>query len=196
MLLHVADDYGFHIQTLQHVLEGYKVAQEIQQRGTGASTFSDWFAYKMEANDAIPYNAAILVKKGVVTSINSDDAELMRHLDKEAAKAMHYGGLTPTEAISLVTINPAKQLKIDSRVGSLEVGKDADVLLYDGDPLSNFSKVLKVWIDGHEYFDRDQDIDGRPKKESEKKALITKAAGEQRPNGGGRGGAATGGPNQ
>jgi imidazolonepropionase-like amidohydrolase len=195
MLLHVADDYGFHIQTLQHVLEGYKVAQEIGQRGTGASTFSDWFAYKMEANDAIPYNAAVLVKKGVVTSINSDDAELMRHLDKEAAKAMHYGGLTPTEALSLVTINPAKQLKIDSRVGSLEVGKDADVLLYDGDPLSNFSKVLKVWIDGHEYFDRDQDIEGRPKKESEKKALITKAAAEQR-SAGGRGGAATGGPNQ
>jgi imidazolonepropionase-like amidohydrolase len=194
MLLHVADDYGFHIQTLQHVLEGYKVAQEIQQRGTGASTFSDWFAYKMEANDAIPYNAAILVKKGVVTSINSDDAELMRHLDKEAAKAMHYGGLTETEALSLVTINPAKQLKIDNRVGSLEAGKDADVLLYDGDPLSNFSKVLKVWIDGHEYFDRDQDIDGRPKKESEKKSLITKAASEQR-SAGGRG-AATGGPNQ
>ncbi len=195
MLLHVADDYGFHIQTLQHVLEGYKVAQEIAVRNTGASTFSDWFAYKMEANDAIPYNAAILVKKGVVTSINSDDAELMRHLDKEAAKAMHYGALTPTEALSLVTINPAKQLKIDNRVGSLEVGKDADVLLYDGDPLSNFSKVLKVWVDGHEYFDRDQDIDGRPKKESEKKALITKAAAEQR-SAGGRGGASAGGPNQ
>ncbi len=197
MLLHVADDYGFHIQTLQHVLEGYKVAQEIQQRGTGASTFSDWWAYKIEAQDAIPYNAAILVKKGVVTSINSDDAELMRHLDKEAAKAMHYGGLTETEALSLVTINPAKQLKIDKRVGSLEVGKDADVLLYDGDPLSNFSKVTKVWIDGHEYFDRDQDIDGRPKKESEKKALVTKAAAEQR-SAGGRGGAAapTGAPNK
>jgi imidazolonepropionase-like amidohydrolase len=197
MLLHVADDYGFHIQTLQHVLEGYKVAQEIAQRGTGASTFSDWYAYKMEANDAIPYNAAILVKKGVLTSLNSDDAELMRHLDKEAAKAMHYGGLTPTEALSLVTINPAKQLKIDNRVGSLEVGKDADVLLYDGDPLSNFSKVLKVWIDGHEYFDRDQDVDGRPKKESEKKALVTKAAAEQRSNGGGRGAAAPqGAPNK
>jgi adenine deaminase len=121
----------------------------------------------------------------------------MRHLDKEAAKAMHYGGLTETEALSLVTINPAKQLRIDNRVGSLEVGKDADVLLYDGDPLSNFSKVTKVWIDGHEYFDRDQDIEGRPKKESEKKALVTKAAAEQRANGGGRGAAApTGAPNK
>jgi imidazolonepropionase-like amidohydrolase len=187
MLLHVADDYGFKIRTLQHVLEGYKVAKEIQERGTGASTFADWWAYKIEANDAIPYNAAILTRKGVLTSLNSDDAELMRHLDKEAAKTVKYGGLTETEALSLITINPAKQLMIDKRVGSLEVGKDADVLLYDGHPLSNFSKVTKVWIDGHEYFDLDQDVDGRPKKELEKKALIQKAAAENRPSGGGRG---------
>jgi len=187
MLLHVADDYGFKIRTLQHVLEGYKVAKEIQERGTGASTFADWWAYKIEANDAIPYNAAILTRKGVLTSLNSDDAELMRHLDKEAAKTVKYGGLTETEALSLITINPAKQLMIDKRVGSLEVGKDADVLLYDGHPLSNFSKVTKVWIDGHEYFDLDQDVDGRPKKELEKKALIQKAAAENRSFGGGRG---------
>ncbi|MDE3194698.1 MAG: amidohydrolase family protein [Acidobacteriota bacterium] len=187
MLLHVADDYHFKIRTLQHVLEGYKVAKEIQERGTGASTFADWWAYKIEANDAIPYNAAILTKKGVLTSLNSDDAELMRHLDKEAAKTVKYGGLTETEALSLITINPAKQLMIDNRVGSLEVGKDADVLLYDGDPLSNFSKVLKVWIDGHEYFDIDKDEEGRAAKEAEKKGLISKAAAEQRQNGGGRG---------
>jgi adenine deaminase len=99
-----------------------------------------------------------------------------------------YGGLTETEALSLITINPAKQLMIDKRVGSLEVGKDADVLLYDGHPLSNFSKVTKVWIDGHEYFDLDKDVEGRPAKEAEKKGLITKAAAEQRTNGGGRGG--------
>jgi imidazolonepropionase-like amidohydrolase len=188
MLLHVADDYHFKIRTLQHVLEGYKVAKEIQERGTGASTFADWWAYKIEANDAIPYNAAILVRKGVLTSLNSDDAELMRHLDKEAAKTVKYGGLTETEALSLITINPAKQLMIDNKVGSLEVGKVADVLLYDGHPLSNFSKVTKVWIDGHQYFDLDKDVEGRPTKESEKKALITKAAAEQRANGGGRGG--------
>ena len=200
MLLHVADDYHFKIRTLQHVLEGYKVAKEIQERGTGASTFADWWAYKIEANDAIPYNAAILVKKGVLTSLNSDDAELMRHLDKEAAKTVKYGGLTETEALSLITINPAKQLMIDKKVGSLEVGKDADVLLYDGHPLSNFSKVTKVWIDGHEYFDMDQDVQDRPKKEAEKKALVTKAAAEQRlGGGGGRGGnnaAAQGVPQQ
>jgi imidazolonepropionase-like amidohydrolase len=188
MLLHVADDYHFKIRTLQHVLEGYKVAKEIQERGTGASTFADWWAYKIEANDAIPYNAAILVRKGVLTSLNSDDAELMRHLDKEAAKTVKYGGLSETEALSLITINPAKQLMIDKQVGSLEVGKDADVLLYDGHPLSNFSKVTKVWIDGHEYFDLDKDVEARPVKESEKKALITKAAAEQRTGGGGRGG--------
>ncbi len=192
MLIHVADDYGFKIRTFQHVLEGYKVAKEIQAHGAGASTFSDWWAYKMEAQDAIPYNAAILVKKGVLTSLNSDDAELMRHLDKEAAKTVKYGGLTETEALSLVTINPAKQLAIDKRVGSLEVGKDADVLLYDGHPLSNFSKVEKVWIDGHQYFDRDEDEAGRPKKAIEKKALTEKAA----PAGGRGGQGSTGGPNQ
>ncbi|MES1257091.1 MAG: amidohydrolase [Acidobacteriota bacterium] len=175
MLLHVADDYGFKIRTLQHVLEGYKVAKEIAAHGAGASTFSDWWAYKMEAQDAIPYNAAILVRKGVLTSLNSDDAELMRHLDKEAAKTVKYGGLSETEALSLITINPARQLAIDQRVGSLEVGKDADVLLYDGHPLSNFSKVEKAWIDGHEYFDRDQDMDSRSKKAIEKKALTEKA---------------------
>jgi len=187
MLLHVADDYGFKIRTLQHVLEGYKVAKEIAERGTGASTFADWWAYKMEAQDAIPYNAAILTRKGVLTSLNSDDAELMRHLDKEAAKTVKYGGLSETEALSLITINPAKQLMIDKRVGSLEVGKDADVLLYDGHPLSNFSKVTKVWIDGHEYFDRDEDVDGRPKKEVEKKALIQKAAEQRGPGRSGAG---------
>ena len=182
MILHVADDYGFKVRTLQHVLEGYKVAKEIAAHGAGASTFADWWDYKMEAIDAIPYNAAILTRKGVVTSLNSDDAELMRHLDKEAAKAMKYGGLSETEALALVTINPAKQLAIDQRVGSLEVGKDADVLLYDGPPLSNFSKVLKVWIDGHEYFDRDRDIAQRPERLTEREKLTKRvAAGDVSP---------------
>jgi imidazolonepropionase-like amidohydrolase len=180
MLLHVGDEFGFKIRTLQHALEAYKVAKEIADRGTGVSTFSDWWDYKMEATDAIPYNAALLTRKGVLVSLNSDDPELMRHLDKEAAKTLKYGGLSETEALSLITINPAKQLMIEQRVGSLEVGKDADVLLYDGPPLSNFSKVLKVWIDGHEYFDRDQDIAGRAAKDEEKKALVQKAADEQR----------------
>jgi imidazolonepropionase-like amidohydrolase len=181
MLLHVADEFGFKIRTLQHALEAYKVAKEIADHGTMVSTFADWWAYKMEAQDAIPYNAAILTRKGVLVSINSDDPELIRHLDKEAAKAMKYGGLSESEALSLITVNPAKQLMIDKQVGSLEVGKDADVLLYDGHPLSNLSKVLKVWIDGHQYFDRDADIAGRAGKLTERKALIEKTSGETKP---------------
>ena len=182
MLLHVADEFGFKIRTLQHVLEGYKVADEIAAHGAGASTFSDWWAYKVEAYDAIPYNAAIMMKRGVLVSLNSDDAELMRHLNTEAAKTMKYGGLTETEALSTITINPAKQLMIDKRVGSIEVGKDADLVIYDQHPLSTFAKVEKVLIDGQVYFDRDKDIEGRPDREKQKKMLITKAAEEQKKN--------------
>ena len=187
MLIRVADDYGFKIKTFQHVLEGYKVAKEIAAHGAGGSTFSDWWAYKVEAFDAIPYNAAVMTKKGVVSSLNSDDDELMRRLNTEAAKAMKYGGLTREEALALVTINPAKQLGVDNKVGSIEVGKDADIVIYDKDPLSNYSKVQKVWIDGNKYFDRDTDVSGRPAKNLEKKKLedkekaATPAAGARRP---------------
>ncbi len=180
MLLRVADDYGFKIRTLQHVLEGYKVAKEIAAHGAGASTFSDWWAYKVEAYDAIPYNAALMMRKGVLVSINSDDAELMRHLNTEAAKTIKYGGLTETEALSTITINPARQLMIDKRVGSIEVGKDADLVIFDAHPLSTMSKVEKVYIDGRLYFDRDYDLSTRPEHEKEKKMLITKAAEEQK----------------
>jgi len=180
MLLRVADEFGFKIRTLQHVLEGYKVAKEIAAHGAGASTFSDWWAYKIEAADAIPYNAAIMVRKGVLVSLNSDSAELMRHLNEEAAKTMKYGGLTETEAISLVTINPAKQLMIDNRVGSIEVGKDADLAIFDKHPLSNYSKVNKVYIDGQLYFDRDNDLAERPVHDIEKKKLMDKEKEQQR----------------
>ena len=174
MLLRVADDYGFKIRTLQHVLEGYKVAKEIAAHGAGASTFSDWWGYKVEAYDAIAYNAALMTRKGVLVSLNSDDAELMRHLNDEAAKTMKYGGLTETEALSLVTINPAKQLMIDSKVGSIEAGKDADLVIFDKHPLSNYAKVEKVFIDGQLYFDRDKDLADRPAKAQEKKTLLEK----------------------
>jgi imidazolonepropionase-like amidohydrolase len=127
MLLRVADDYGFKIKTLQHVLEGYKVAKEIAAHGAGASTFSDWWSYKVEAFDAIPYNAAIMTRKGVTVSINSDDAELMRHLNTEAAKTMKYGGMNAEQAWKMVTLNPAKALHLDARMGSVEAGKDADI---------------------------------------------------------------------
>ncbi len=174
MILRIADDYGFKIRTLQHVLEGYKVAKEIAAHGAGASTFSDWWSYKLEAFDAIPYNAALMTRKGVVVSLNSDSEELMRHLNDEAAKTLKYGGLTDDEALALITINPAKQLAIDNRVGSIEVGKDADLALFDKHPLSNYAKVEKVFIDGQEYFDRQRDLAERPKKEAEKNALIEK----------------------
>jgi imidazolonepropionase-like amidohydrolase len=174
MLLRVADEMGFKIRTLQHVLEGYKVADEIKAHGAGASTFSDWWAYKIEAYDATPYNAAIMTRKGIVVSVNSDSDELQRHLNLEAAKSMRYGGLSEDEALALVTINPARQLGIDDQVGSIEVGKSADLVLFDGHPLSNFSKVLKVWIDGHQYFDREGDLAGRAAFEQKKKALIEK----------------------
>jgi imidazolonepropionase-like amidohydrolase len=182
MLLRVADDYGFKIRTLQHVLEGYKVAKEIAAHGAGASTFSDWWAYKMEAFDAIPYNAAIMTRKGVLVSLNSDSDELMRHLNDEAAKTMKYGGLTETEALSLVTINPAKQLMIENRVGSIEVGKDADLAIFDKHPLSNYAKVEKVFIDGTLYFDRASDLAERPERETEKKKLMDKEKEEQKKN--------------
>ena len=176
MLLRVADEMGFKIRTLQHVLEGYKVAKEIAAHGAGASTFSDWWSYKIEAYDASPYNAAIMAHKGVVVSLNSDSDELQRHLNLEAAKTMRYGGLNENEALAMVTINPAKQLGIDDKVGSIEVGKSADLVLFDKHPLSGFSKPQKVWIDGHEYFDREKDIETRPEFEKKKKALEDKEA--------------------
>jgi imidazolonepropionase-like amidohydrolase len=189
MLLRVADEFGFKIRTLQHVLEGYKVAKEIKEHGAGASTFSDWWSYKVEAYDAIPYNAALMHKKGVLVSLNSDDAEMMRHLNQEAAKSVRYGGLTDDEALALITINPAKQLAIDNRVGSIEVGKDADLVIYDKHPLSNYAKVQKVFIDGEMYFERDKDMSDRAVKEARRKQLNEKqkaAATPARPAGGRR----------
>jgi imidazolonepropionase-like amidohydrolase len=162
-------------------LEGYKVAKELADRGAGASTFSDWWSYKVEAFDAIPFNAAMMVRKGVLVSLNSDDAELMRRMNIEAAKTVKYGGLSETEALSLITINPAKQLRIDQRVGSIEAGKDADLVIFDKHPLSNYAKVQKVLIDGRVYFDRDNDASERAKAQARKKALLDKEKKEETP---------------
>ena len=159
------------------MLEGYKVAKEIAAHGAGASTFSDWWSYKMEAYDAIPYNAAVLHEKGVLVSINSDDAsgaEIMRRMNTEAAKAVKYGGVSDNDALAMVTLNPAKQLGIDKYVGSIEAGKHADLVIYDRDPLSIYSRVEKVFIDGEEYFDRESDATGRSRFEAEKKGLLEK----------------------
>jgi imidazolonepropionase-like amidohydrolase len=154
MLLRVAERFGFKVKTLQHVLEGYKVAKEIVAHGAGPSTFSDWWAYKIEAYDAIPQNAALLDRAGAVTSVNSDSAELMRRLYGEAAKSVRYADLDPVRSLALVTLNAAKQLGIDARVGSIEVGKDADLVLLDGDPLSSLAKPLWTMVDGEIRFER------------------------------------------
>ena len=158
MLIRVANEFGFKVRTFQHVLEGYKIADEIAASGAGGSTFSDWWAYKMEAYDAIPYNAALMTERGVVVSVNSDDAQEARQLNQEAAKSMKYGGLSANDALKLITLNPAIQLGIDNRVGSIEVGKDADLAIYNHDPLSVYAVVQKTLIDGQVYFDRQRDI--------------------------------------
>jgi imidazolonepropionase-like amidohydrolase len=179
MLMKLSDEIGFKIRTFQHALEAYKVAKEIAARHIGVSTFSDWWAYKIEVVDAIPYNAAICVRKGIVTSLNSDSDELQRHLNYEAAKTMRYGGLTEEEALSLVTLNPAKQLGIDKRVGSIDVGKDADLVLWNKYPLSNYSKAMKVWIDGTKYFDVADDLKAQADLAAKKKALLDKEKARQ-----------------
>ncbi len=183
-LIRLAEEFGFKIRTFQHVLEGYKVAKEIAAHGAGASTFSDWWAYKVEAYDAIPHNAAIMTRKGVVVSINSDSSEEIRHLNQEAAKTMKWGGLSETEALKLVTLNPAIQLGIADRVGSIEVGKDADLVLYDKHPLSVYSVVEKTLVDGKVYFDRRQDLARRAEIEKERMELLEKEKkkkGEDKP---------------
>ena len=174
MLLRVAKEFGFKVRTFQHVLEGYKVADELAAAGVGASTFSDWWAYKVEAFDAIPYNAALMTRRGVVVSINSDSAEEATHLNQEAAKSMKFGGLSHDEALKMVTLNPALQLGIDKRVGTIDVGKDADLAIYNHDPLSAYAVVQKTLIDGRIYFDRQRDIAERSEREKEKKALTDK----------------------
>jgi imidazolonepropionase-like amidohydrolase len=158
MLLKLAEDFGFRIAVLQHVLEGYKIAEAIAKHGAGASTFTDWWAYKIEVYDAIPYNGALMEKVGVITSYNSDSNELIRRLNTEAAKGVKYGGLSEEEALKLVTLNPAKQLKVDKYVGSLEPGKHADFVIWSGNPLSTYTICEQTWIDGRKYFDRKEDL--------------------------------------
>jgi imidazolonepropionase-like amidohydrolase len=159
---------------MQHVLEGYKVAKEIREHGAGAGTFIDWWGYKAEAYDATPYNVALMVRGGVLTSVNSDSDELARHLNHDAAKAMKYGGLTEDEALRLCTINPAKQLRLDQRIGSIEVGKDADLAIWNGHPLSSYSRVDTTFIEGEIYFDRARDLEQREALRKEKEDRLKK----------------------
>ena len=175
MLVRVADDFGFTIGTFQHVLEGYKVADVLAQHGAGASTFSDWWGYKYEVIDAIPYNGSLMHEQEVVVSFNSDSNELARRLNTEAAKAVKYGGVSEEEALKFVTLNPAKQLRVDHRVGSLEVGKDADFVVWNGHPLSTYTVCEQTWINGRKYFDRNEDLQMRQQIVLERARLIQKA---------------------
>ena len=173
-LIRACDDFGVTIGSLQHILEGYKVADAMAKHGATGSTFSDWWAYKMEVWDAIPYNGALMHRADIIVSFNSDDAELGRHLNHEAAKAVKFGGVKPAEALKFVTLNPAKQLRIDPWTGSLEAGKDADFVLWGGDPLSPRSLCEQTWIDGRKYFDRADDRLLRAEQAKMRAALIRK----------------------
>ena len=178
MLIRLADEMGFKIATFQHVLEGYKVANEIAAHGAGASTFADGWGYKIEAIDAIPHNAALMTRRGIVASINSDSAERARRLNTEAAKSVKWGGLSDDEALALVTINPAKQLRIDDRVGSLEVGKDADVVIWTHHPLSTYAIVERTYIDGQLYYDRQGETQRVTQLRAEKVQLVSAEGAE------------------
>ncbi|MFM7078251.1 MAG: amidohydrolase family protein, partial [Bacteroidota bacterium] len=174
MLMRVADSLGFKVNTFTHILEGYKIADKMKEHGVGASSFSDWWAYKYEVIEAIPHNGAILHDVGVTVAFNSDDAEMARRLNQEAAKAIRYGGLSEEEALKFVTLNPAKLLRIDDRVGSIKVGKDADLVLWSENPLSIYAKAQKTFIDGVCYYDSVRDVQMRKEVEEERLRIMTK----------------------
>ena len=176
-LVRLAEELGIVVGTFQHVLEGYKVADELAQHGAGASTFSDWWAYKLEAYDAIPYNGALMHGRNVSVSFNSDSSELARRMNLEAAKAVKYGGVPEEEALGFVTLNAARQLGLEGRVGSLEPGKDADFVIWSGDPLSVYSIVLETWVDGVREFERASDLAARAEVERERAELIREIEG-------------------
>lgn len=175
MLMRVAEEFGFTVKCFQHVLEGYKVADELAEHGATASTFSDWWAFKFEVIDAIPYNGAVMWDRDVVVSFNSDSSELARRLNLEAAKAVRYGGVPESEALKFVTLNPAIQLGVEEHVGSLEPGKDADFVVWSGHPLSTYSIAEQTWVDGRKYFDRVMDLERRQAVAAEREALLAKA---------------------
>ena len=184
MLMHVADSMGFTINTFTHILEGYKVADKMAAHGAGGSSFSDWWAYKYEVKDAIPYNGAVLHGQGIVTAFNSDDAEMARRLNQEAAKAVKYGGVSEEEALKFVTLNPAKLLRIDHRVGSLVAGKDADLVLWSDHPLSVYAQAEQTYVDGIKYFDLEEDEAKREWMRSERARLVQAMKEAQKGEGG------------
>jgi len=184
MLMHVADDFDFTINTFTHILEGYKVADKMKAHGAGGSSFSDWWAYKYEVIDAIPQNGEIMHEQGVLVAFNSDDAEMARRLNQEAAKAVKYGNLSEEDAWKFVTLNPAKLLHIDERVGSLKAGKDADVVLWSDHPMSVYAKAEMTFVDGVKYYDLEEDKKKRAALQAERARLVQKMLAVK--NGGGK----------
>lgn len=181
--LRVGDKYGFKFNTFTHILEGYKVADKMKAQGSSASTFSDWYYYKVEVTDAIAYNAAIMHKVGLNVCINSDDAEMARRLNQEAGKVVRYGGVSEEDALKMVTLNPAKALHVDDKVGSLKAGKDADLVIWSDNPLSIYAKSEKTIVDGIVYFDREKDAEQRKTISAERFRLVQKMIGEKRTGG-------------
>ena len=173
MLMHVADSMGFTINTFTHILEGYKIADKMKKHGVGGSTFADWWAYKFEVIDAIPQNAAMMHNAGIVTAINSDDAEMGRRLNQEAGKIVKYGGISQEDAWKMVTLNPAKLLHLDDRMGSIKVGKDADLVLWTSNPLSIQAVVEKTMIDGLILYDATQLTQLEERNAAEKARIIS-----------------------
>ena len=178
--MRVADHYGFKFNTFTHILEGYKVADKMKAHGAAASTFSDWWAYKHEVMDAIPYNPGIMHEMGLTVAINSDDPEMARRLNQEAAKSVKYGGMSEEDAFKMVTLNPAKMLHIDSKVGSIKVGKDADLVVWSDNPLSIYGKPEQTIVDGIIYFDKDRDETMRRNIKSERSRIIQKMIAEKK----------------
>ena len=179
-MMRIGDKYGFTVNTFTHILEGYKVADKMKAHGSNVSTFSDWFMYKTEVIDAISYNAAIMQKVGLNVCINSDDAEMARRLNQEAAKVVEYGGVSEEEALKMVTINPAKAMHVADKVGSIKVGKDADLVLWSDNPLSIYAKSLYTIVDGVVYFDREKDAAMHQTVAAEKTRLTQKMLGDKK----------------
>lgn len=179
MLMHVADSLNFKINTFTHILEGYKMADKMKDRNIGGSTFADWWAYKMEVKEAIPYNAALMYHEGITVAINSDDAEMARRLNQEAAKTVTFGGVPEEEAWKMVTLNPAKLLHVDNRMGSIKAGKDADLVLWNAHPLSVYARPEFTMIEGTVYFDRKEDMAKQEKMTMERERLIQKMMSEK-----------------
>jgi imidazolonepropionase-like amidohydrolase len=179
-IMRIAEKYGFVLNTFTHILEGYKVADKMKAHGANASSFSDWWNYKMEVVDAIPFNAAIMHEQGINVAINSDDAEMARRLNQEAAKSVKYGGMSEEDAFKMVTLNPAKMLHVDDRVGSIRTGKDADLVLWNDHPLSIYAQCMVNMVDGAIFFDRQKDSEQRIAIAKDRAGLIQKMLEEKK----------------